>query len=96
MRKTFLLLLVLFAVAAVALTPGLSAAQADSAISTTVVGDGVFVTVKETAAGDVLSLYRVNGERIILVDMVINSVQQSSMRLDLSNRYLHHLDVENK
>ena len=97
MRKTAICSVLFIVAVVLALAgPGAASAQGDGTISTTVIDAGVFVTVKETAQGDVLSLYRVSGDRIILVDAVINSGQQSSMRVNLSKRYLHHLDLENK
>ena len=89
---------VLLIVAAVFLLtgPGAVHAQGDAAIAATVLGEGTFVTVKATAQGDLLSLYKVRGDSIILVDVVINTTKQSSMSISLPKRYLHRMDVENK
>ena len=96
MRKLFVLLLVLFVSGAFALTADPGLAQGNSTISTTVIDAGVFVTVKETVAGDVLSLYRIRGDRIILVDTVVNTGTRSDRDLKISDRYLHRLNVENR
>jgi len=94
MRKISLLWLVFLAVTLLALTvPGAVSAQGDETISTTVIDDGTFITVKETAVGDILSLYRVVNDRIILVDTVVNSNRRDT---SLPKRYLHHLELENR
>lgn len=96
MKKIFLLLLVLLAAAVFALTPVPASAQGESPVSIAVMDDGIFVTVKETVAGDVLSLYRVSGDRIILVDTVVNTSTKSERDVKLSERYLHRLRVDNR
>ncbi len=75
---------------------GAVSAQADGTISTTVMGDGVFITVKGSVRGDVLSLYRIRGDRIILVDTVVNTGDRSSSKTSFSKRYLVRLDIENR
>lgn len=96
MKKIFLLLLVFLATAVFAQTPGIALAQGESPISISLIDDDVFVTVKETVAGDVLSLYRVSGDRIILVDTVVNTSTKSERDVKLSERYLHRLRVDNR
>jgi len=97
MRKTAICSVVFIVAVVLALAgPGAASAQGDGTISTTVIDAGVFVTVKETAQGDVLSLYRVSGDRIILVDVVINTNNRSSSDTSFPKRYLHHLDLENR
>ena len=75
------------------LSPGVALAQGDGMVSTTVIDTGTFITVKETVGGDVLALYRIRGDRIILVDAVVNT---SNRDAKLPKRYLHRLDLENK
>ena len=97
MRAISVFQVVLIVAAVFLLTgPGAVHAQGDAAISTTVVGEGTFVTVKATAQGDLLSLYKVRGDSIILVDVVIHSTKHSSMSINLPKRYLYRMDVENK
>lgn len=97
MRAIFLVSLGFTVLAVFVLTgPGAVFAQGDVTISATVVGEGAFITVKDSAAGDVLSLYRIKGDRIILVDTVVNTSSRSDRDVKLSDRYLHHLDVENR
>ena len=97
MRTVSVILLVIVAVAVFALSgPRAVFAQGDGTISTTVIGEGTFITVKESVAGDVLSLYRVKGDRIVLVDAVVNTSSRSDRDVKVSERYLHRLDVENK
>ena len=97
MRKISLLSLVLIAGTIFVLTvPGAVSAQGDETISTTVIDEGAFITVKETAGGDVLSLYRVRGDRIILVDTVVNTDNRKSSDTSFQKRYLVRLDVENR
>lgn len=92
MVRTCAILLVMLAVAAVAL-PVTAAAQGDEAITAVALDDTTFVTVRETTAGDVVSLYRVRGDRIVLVDTVVNSSNRDS---SLPKRYLHRLALENR
>ena len=97
MRKISLLSLVLIAGTIFVLTvPCAVSAQGDKTISTTVIDEGAFITVKETAGGDVLSLYRVRGDRIILVDTVVNTDNRKSSDTSFQKRYLVRLDVENR
>ncbi len=97
MRKISLLSLVLIAGTIFVLTvPGAVSAQGDETISATVIEEGAFITVKETAGGDVLSLYRVRGDRIILVDTVVNTDNRKSSDTSFQKRYLVRLDVENR
>ena len=95
-RITVLLSLVLAITAIAFARPGAVFAQGDAPISATVVGEGAFITVKESVAGEVLSLYRIKGDRIILVDTVVNTSSRSDRDVKLSDRYLHRLDVENR
>ena len=97
MRNLSLFTHLLVTVAIVALTLlGTVSAQADGPVPTIVIGDGTFVTVKGSVKGDVLSLYRIEGDRIILVDTVINTGDRSSSDSSFQKRYLIHLDVENR
>ena len=97
MRKISMLLRVLIAATIFTLSvPGFVSAQGDGAISTTVIDAGAFITVKETAKGDVLSLYRIRGDQIILVDTVVNTSNRSSSDTSFQKRYLIRVDVENK
>ena len=97
MRKISLLSLVLIAGTIFVLTvPGAVSAQGDETISATVIEEGAFITVKETAGGDVLSLYRVRGDRIILVDTVVNTDNRKSSDTSFQKRYLVRLDVEKR
>ena len=97
MRKTAICSVVFIVVVVLALAgPGAASAQGDGTISTTVVDAGVFVTVKESVTGDVLSLYRIKGDRIVLVDTVVNTNNRSSSDTSFPKRYLIRLDVENK
>jgi len=97
MRKISLLSLVLIAgTIFVLMVPGAVSAQGDETISTTVIDEGAFITVKGTADGDVLSLYRVRGDRIILVDTVVNTDNRKSSDTSFQKRYLVRLDVENR
>ncbi len=96
MKKMSLISIVFLAAAVFALTvPGAVPAQADGAILTTVVDDGTFITVKEARGGEILSLYRIRGDRIILVDTVFNTSDRGSSNTKLPTRYLHRVDVEN-
>jgi hypothetical protein len=105
MKKMPLLPITLVAAVVWALmVPGAVSAQGDETISTTVIDEGAFITVKETAGGDVLSLYRVRGDRIyrvrgdriILVDTVVNTDNRKSSDTSFQKRYLVRLDVENR
>jgi len=97
MRKIFLLLLALGITAAFALTvPGDLWAQGDGTISTTVIDAGSFITVKETAVGDVLSLYRIRGDRIVLVDTVVNTINRASSDTSFPKRFVIRVDMENR
>jgi hypothetical protein len=97
MKKMSLISIVFLAAAVFALiVPGVVPAQADGAISTTLVDDGTFITVKEAGGGEILSLYRIRGDRIILVDTVFNTSDRGSNKTKLSTRYLHRVDVENE
>ncbi len=97
MKRLYLLSVVLLAAAFITLSlPDTVSAQDESAISVTAIEEGAFVTVSGSALGDVISLYRIRGDRIILVDVVINSVKQSSMSIRAPKRYLHRVEVENK
>jgi len=97
MKRVSLFLILLFAAAAFALVmPGTSEAQGEERVATTVIGEGTFITVKDSAAGEVLSLYRIKGDRIILLDTVVNTSSRSDRDIRLSDRYLHRLKVENR
>ena len=96
MKKMSLISIVFLVAAIFALTvPGASPAQANGTIFTTVVDDGTFITVRMTGEGEILSLYRVSDDRIILVDTVLNSSDRGSNKTKLPTRYLHRVDVEN-
>ncbi|MCJ7500851.1 hypothetical protein MUP29_11410 [bacterium] len=97
MRMISLFSLVIVAVAVVVLTaPGAVYAQGDETISTAVIDAETFVTVKESVTGEVLSLYRIKGDRIVLVDTVVNTNNRSSSDTSFPKRYLIRLDVENR
>lgn len=97
MKAISLILAVSLVIAAVVLAgPGSVFAQGDASISAAVVGEGTFITVKESVAGDVVSLYKIRGDRIILVDTVVNTSTRSERDVKLSNRYLHRIEVENR
>jgi hypothetical protein len=97
MRRILILLVVLVAAAVIPLTvPGDLWAQGDGTISTTVIDAGSFITVKETAVGDVLSLYRIRGDRIVLVDTVVNTSNRASSDTSFPKRFVIHVDVENR
>jgi len=97
MRRILLLSLVFIAATIFALTvPGVVSARGDGTISTTVIDAGAFITVKETVGGDVLSLYRIRDDRIILVDTVVNTSNRSSSDTSFQKRYLIRVDVENR
>jgi hypothetical protein len=97
MKKLSLLSVVMLAAAIISLSlPNTASAQGENAISVSVIEEGAFVTVSDSMLGDVISLYRIRGDRIILVDVVINSVKQSSMSIRAPKRYLHRVEVENK
>ena len=97
MRKISLLSVVLIAgIIFVLMVPGAVSAQGDETISATVIEEGAFITVKETAGGDFLSLYRVRGDRIILVDTVVNTDNRKSSDTSFQKRYLVRLDVEKR
>jgi len=97
MKRISLLVIVFIAAAIFALmVPGAVSAQGDGTISTTVIDAGAFITVKETVRGDVLSLYRIRDDRIILVDTVFNTSDRSSSSTSYAKRYLIRVDVENR
>ncbi len=97
MKRISLLSLVFIAATIIALTvPGTVSARGDGTISTTVIDAGAFITVKETVGGDVLSLYRIRDDRIILVDTVFNTSDRSSSSTSYAKRYLIRVDVENR
>lgn len=94
MRKISVLSFVFIAATIFALTvPGAVSAQGDSAVSLAQIDSETIVTVKETTGGDLLSLYKIRGDRIILVDTVVNTSNRDSK---LPKRYLHRLDVDNR
>jgi hypothetical protein len=97
MRRILLFSLAFVAAAVFALTvPGAVSAQGDGTISTTVIDAGTFITVKKAGGGEILSLYRIRGDRIIPVDTVFNTIDRSSSSTSFSKRYLIQVDVENK
>jgi hypothetical protein len=97
MKRMSLIYIVFLAATVFALTvPGAVPAQADGTISSTVVDDGTFITVKEARGGEVLSLYRIRGDRIILVDTVFNTSDRGSSNTKLPTRYLHRVAVDNE
>lgn len=94
MRKISVLSFVFIAATIFALTvPGAVSAQGDSGVSLALIDSETIVTVKETTGGDLLSLYKIRGDRIILVDTVVNTSNRDSK---LPKRYLHRLDVDNR
>jgi len=97
MKKIPLLPMVFIAATIFALMlPGSVSAQVEGTISTTVIDEGSFITVKKTGGGDVLSLYRIKGDRIVLVDTVVNTSNRNSSGADFPKRYLLRLEVENR
>ncbi|MDF1526780.1 MAG: hypothetical protein RRA15_07235 [bacterium] len=97
MKKIPLLSMVLITATIFALMlPGSVSAQVEGTISTTVIDEGVYVTVKESVTGEVLSLYRIEGDRIVPVDTVVNTSNRSNSDTSFPKRYLIRLDVENR
>ena len=93
MKRIFILSIMILIGALVLLRPDPVLAQGATQISIVALDEGTFVTVQETGTGDILSLYRIKGERIVLIDSVFNG---SSRDINLSKRYLHRMDVENR
>jgi len=97
MKKVPLLSIVLITATIFAwMLPGSVSAQVEGTISTTVIDEVSFITVKKTGAGDVLSFYRIRGDRIVLVDTVVNTSNRNSSDTSFPKRYLIRLDVENR
>ena len=90
MLPVFLVLLVTVYVFAVSIP---AAAQGSTQIGVVSLDSETFITVQETGTGDVLSLYKIKGERIYLVDTVFNSTYRD---IKLPKRYLHHIEVDNR
>ena len=97
MKKVPLLSIVFITATIFALMlPGSVSAQVEGTISTTAMDEGRFITVKKTGGGEVLSLYRIKGDRIVLVDTVVNTNNRGTSDTSFPKRYLIRLDVENK
>jgi len=97
MKKLSLFSLMFIGVVVFALTiPGVVSAQAGETISMTVIDSDTFITVQKTGGGDVLSLYKVRSDRIVLVDTVVNTSNRSNSDTSFPKRYLIRLDVENR
>jgi len=71
-------------------------AQGDGVITTSVADPGYLVTVRDSPAGEVLSLYRIRDDRIVLVDTVVNTNKRASSDTSFSKRYVIHVDIENR
>lgn len=93
MKGLFSILLILMVTGCAFMVPMPAAAQGSTQIGVVSLDSETFVTVQETGTGDVLSLYKIRGERIYLVDTVFNS---TSRDVKLPKRYLHHVDVDNR
>jgi len=92
--KGTLVFIVLLLIAVSTIVPsGIVSAQGVAQISVVTLDSETFVTVQETGTGDMLSLYRIRGDRIYLVDTVFNS---TSRDVKLPRRYLHHIEVDNR
>jgi hypothetical protein len=61
--------------------------------SVTALDQETFITVKDTVRGEIVSLYKVRGDRLILVDVVVSS---ASREHKAEKRYLHREDVDNR
>lgn len=96
MKRYFLFLVPFGVAAALLLTTGLAPALGDTPATTAVIDANRFVTIEKGEDGNVLSLYRVTGDRIVLVDVVINSTKHSIMSIRPSKRYLYRVELENK
>ena len=95
-RLTLMAVPVIAVMALFFVVPGIAEAQGEGTVSATVIGEGTFITVKESGAGEVLSLYRIEGDRIVLLDTVVNTSSRSDRNVKFPDRYLHHLDVQNR
>ncbi len=93
MNKMLLLSLAVLVSILPILGPSPAWAQGATQISVTALDEGTFITVQETGSGDVVSLYRLRGDRIYLVDTVFNS---TSRDVNLPKRYLHRVEVDNR
>jgi starvation-inducible outer membrane lipoprotein len=93
MKKTYMLTLALMLSACVLLLPGIAASQGSAQISVVALDPETFITVQEVGTGDMISFYKVKGERIYLVDTVFNSTSRDPK---LPKRYLHHVEVDNR
>ena len=92
MKRTVLAFAVLMFVVSTPALTGTAFAQ-DSAISVVTLDEDTFVTVQKTGAGEMISLYEVKGEKVYLVDVVINS---TSRDVNLPKRYTHHIEIDNR
>jgi len=97
MKKFSLLFVVLLAAVALTLSmPYIVSAQGDIPISVTVIEEGTFVTVSNSPAGDVISLYKIRNDKVVLIDSVINTNNRNNSDTSFSKRYLIHQGVENR
>lgn len=92
MKKPVLVLAMLLIAASILIIPGTAAAQ-DSAVSVVGLDENTFVTVQETGNGDMISLYKVRGDQVYLVDVLFNTTARD---VDLPKRYTHHIELENR
>ena len=87
--------LAMVVLAATLLVPAAALADGTGAFNKTAVAldERTFITVKDTVTGEIISLYRVEGEQIRLLDVVLATKDRDPKE---STRYLHHEDVENR
>jgi len=92
MKGTVVSLFLILWVAAAMAFPGTVAAQ-DPATGVVALDSDTFITVQETGTGSLISLYQVRGDRIYLVDTIVNG---TSRDVNMPTRYIHHIEVENR
>ena len=93
MKELCPILLILIIAGCAFMVPMTAAAQGSTQIGVVSLDAETFITVQETGTGDVISLYKIRGEQIYLVDTVFNS---TSRDVKLPRRYLHHIEVDNR
>ena len=91
MKARFVLPLVVACVFFPAVFSGEVRAQEATPIGVAVLDEGTFVTVRDTPNGDIISLYKVRGDRVTLVDTVFNSISRD---IHPPKRYLRRVDIE--
>ena len=93
MRMKVVILMTLFCSLFVLCLTGQAKAQQEMQITIAALDEETFVTVRDTAQGDILSLYRIRENKIHLLDAVFNGVARD---IDLPKRYLHRLEIEGR